>query len=346
VNYCDSSIEWALDQNNLARSVQAYYYDTTSGTQIAYPVLGEVEGTQVYQVDAGETQVFEIPLSASLSAVEQPTPVLSVAYGDMSTSQYSISGANDTMVDPGLWTAGGGLVKVAIGEDTKTLIITIRGADLPEQAPFRIAMPSGNNKYYSSLRIRGTGVFWEKKLFTFKIGENADLAPDEVGVVVDNEFMETFDQMYHRILLTAERFSGDKYTISVTSGGINRLGESGSVTYPTIGRVAATYPGATISSIYSSLGPTIADWNATLFAMVSSDFTNQAFGNVAGARVKYDQCWFRIRSATITPRTINYGAERDNTIGDVYTTGETIAQWNTRWAGKTIRDVNLAPLIA
>lgn len=344
INYRDSSIDWTLDQSNLAQAVSGWYYNTTSGTGLAYPIQGDVDNTQVYQVDAGETQVFEIPMDASLNTVQQPIAVDDVAKFDFSQSVYVVTTSEDSVLNPSEWVRSGGSITAEIMEDTRTLKLTMRGADIPELAPFRIAVPIGENKYYSSLRVRGNGVFWKRELMTLRMREDVDLAPDEMGAQVENEFMETRDQLYHRLLNTAARYAVDTQTLRVTSGGINRVGESGSARYPTIGDLKTEYPGATIGSLKTQLGPKIADWNAKLFALVSDDFDNQAFGNIAGARVLYDGSYYRIRSATPTPRSITYAAERDNTIGDVYRTGETIAQWNARWAGRTVRDVDIAPL--
>lgn len=344
VNYRDADGKRTWDQSNFAQSVQGYYYNSYSGTNIAYPLHGITDDAQVYQVDANETLVYDIPLDASLGSVVQPTCVATVSRNDMSASQYSVVGSDGLAVPVDTWLKAGGLVSVAIGEDTQSLIVKITGANIPSLSPFRIAVQEDENEYYSSLRVRGDGVFWDKKLFTLYMNDDQDVAPDEVGTVVDNPFMETFDQLYHRLLRTAAHYGTDTQHYSVTSGGINRLGESGSAAYPTIADVDAMFPGATIDSLAASLGPTIADWNAALFAEVSSDFTNQAFGNVSGARVLHKGSYYRIRTATIRPLGLDYTAERDNIIEDVYRTGETIAQWNARWSGKIIRDVNIAPI--
>lgn len=345
VTYRDISTSRSYDQSNFSQAVSGYYYNSYSGNNIAYPLHGLTDSAQVYQVDAGETLVYEIPLDASLSSVEQPVAALSVDYGDMATSQYSVVGSDGGAVDPATWLGSGGSVTVSIGEDTRTLVLKITGANMESLAPFRIAVPTGENEYYSSLRVRGVGVFWDKQLMTLVLNQNTDQAPDEMGTLVDSEFMETADQLYHRLLLAAERYGTDTQILRVSAGGINRLGESGSAEYPTIADVAAMFPGATINSIKTELGPTIADWNAELYATVSSDFTNQAYGNINGARVRNKDSWYRIRAATIRPVGVDYTAERNNLVSDVYRTGETIAQWNARWSGKTIRDVNIAPLV-
>lgn len=344
VNYRDADITRTFDQNGMAQTVSAYSYESYSGTHLAYPPHGDVAEADVYQVNANETQVYDIPIDASLSAVTQPTCVTTVSETDLSASQYCVTGSDGVAISPERWLTSGGSVTVSIDETTRSLALTLHGANLPTLAPFRIGVAKNETDYYSSLRILGTGVFWERKLVTIYVSQDEDFAPDEVGTVIDNEYMETEDQTFHRLLFAAERYGTDAQVIRVSSGGINRVGESGSAAYPTIGDVAAMYPGATISSIFTQLGPTIADWNAELFATVQSDFTNQAFGNLAGARVFDRGSWYRVRTGTISPGGVDYTAERDNLLGDVYYTGETIGQWNTRWAGKTIRDVNIAPI--
>jgi hypothetical protein len=346
VNYRDASINWTLDQNDFAQNVGGWYYNHVSGTDIAYPLHGAISDVQPIQVDAAEEKVQEIPLDASLSSVVQPACVSSVTPTETGSSKYSVVDNAGVIVQPSDWTGAGGSVRVKIGVDTRTLIVTVVGANIPTRGPFRIGQPvaSDVNNYYSTLRIVGTGIFWDKKYMGLEIVEDTDLAPDEVGAEVDNEFFDTADQLYHRLLFTAARYGTDSQSISVSSGGINRLGTTGSAVYPTIGDVAAAYPGATIGTIFTSLGPKISNWNATLYDMVDDDFSNQAFGNIAGARVLYDNSYYRIRSATTRSVGIDYSAERDNIVGDVYRTGETIGQWNTRWSGYTIRDVNIAPL--
>ncbi|MDL5351105.1 hypothetical protein [Microbacterium sp. zg-YB36] len=348
-NYRDAGVTWTLDESNLAQRVEGYVYNTTSGTKLAYPPGGwtpDVQNADGVTVDAGATVVLDLDLDASLSSVEQPVCVEFVDRTHEATSVYSVSGNDGIAIPPAQWAAGGGSVTVAIGEDTRSLKVTIKASTETEYAPYRIAVSAGTSDYYSSLRIRGTGVFYRRELHTLVACTDTDRAPQEVGVTIDNEAFETWDQLYHALLWASTRFGTPRQTITVRSKGINRRGDTGSYVYPTIGDLKAMYPGATIGSLKATPGfdGTIGEWNATLFASVANDFENQAFGNVGGARVRYEDSWYRIRTATLTQGSINYTAERDNTVADVYRTGETIGQWKARWAGKTIKDVNIAPL--
>lgn len=343
-NYRDAQVDWTIDATRLAQKVEGYAYNLESGTLLAYPYGGWNEDVTVYTVDAGQTTTIEIPIDGSVSFVEQPTCVAFVDRSHSSSSVYSVSGNDGIAIQPAQWAAGGGDLKVEIGEDTRTLVVTIKASSETEYAPYRIGVSSGPSDYYSSLRIRGEGVFFTKELMTLPAAVNPDRAPQEIGATVDNEFYEDPNQLFHGLLWSATRYAMARATINVTSKGINRRGDSGSLVFPTIGELKAQDLGDTIGEIYTELGPTIADWNSRLIELVGTDFENQAYGNVGGARVIHDDCWYRIRSATITPASIRYSAEWDNTIGDVYHHGETIGEWNARWAGKTIRDVNEAPL--
>lgn len=341
-NYRDASVTWTLDESGMAQRVEGYSYGITSGVDLIYPTGGWNEDVTVYTLDAGQTTELDLPLEASLSSVAQPTCVALVEREYVGTSVYSVSGKDGIAIQPAQWAAGGGSVTVEIGEDTRSLKVTIVASAETQYAPYRIAVSAGPSDWYSSLRIRGTGVFYKKSLMTLPANVDPDRAPQEVGATVDNEFYEDEDHLFHGLMWTAARFSSARQTINVTSKGINRRGESGSARYPTIGDVEAEFGSATIGARYAQLGPTIGDWNDKLFALVRDDFENQAFGNVGGARTLQDDCWYRIRSATIQPGSLSYSAEWDTTIGDLPV--ETIGQWNARLAGKTIGEYNVAPL--
>lgn len=344
--YRDSTLTWSMDGGNLAQRVEGYAYEMTSGTGLVYPPGGWSEGVTIYTVDAGQLLEVTLDIEASLSSVEQPDCVLFVDQNHAATSVYSVTGKDGAPIPPAQWKDGGGGLSVAISEDTRSLILTIQGSAEAEYAPYRISVASGTGDHYSSLRIRGEGVFFTKELLSAPACLNADRAPNEIGATIDNEFYEGRGSLMKGLIRAAAGFASPRRTINVTARGINRLGQTGSYTYPTIGDLAALHPGATIGSLRATAGfdGTVGEWNASLRDLVDDGFDNQAFGNVGGARLDYDGSWYRIRTATITPNSIQYTAEADATIGDAFGTGETIGQWNARWAGATIGDVNAAPM--
>lgn len=345
IDYRDSEVSWTQDESNLAQFVRGYFYNNTwRENALAYPPGGWNNKVTVYSVDAGGTTEAELEINASLVSVQQPECVSSVDASYSASSVYTVSGNDGLPIPPAQWIAGGGSVSVEIGEDTKTLKLTIIGARDTEYAPYSIAMASGTSNEYSSLRVVGTGVFSDRQMLELPANTNVDLAPNEVGATVEIEAFATRDDLYHALLRTASRYATPRQTINVTTRGINRVGDSGSAAYPTIATVKKLYPGATIAELAALLGPKISDWNNSLYAAVRSEFVNQAFGNIAGSRRLYRDSWYRVRSATKDATKTVYQAERDNVISDVFYGGETIAQWNARWAGRRIADVNAAPL--
>lgn len=340
----DASVTWSLDSSNLAQAVEGYSYTTSSGTGLVYPRGGWNQDVIPYSLDAGQTTQVNIPVDVSLTSLEQPLCVGFVSRDYAATSVYSVSGNDGIAIPPAQWAAGGGNLTVAIGKDGKSVDVTIVASRDTQYAPYKIAVSSGPSDYYSSLRLRGSGVFFDKQMSVLPANLNADKAPQEIGATVDNEFFETADQLHHSLLWAAARYSSARQSISVSSKGINRAGDSGSQRYPTISDVEAIYDSKTIDQRYVQLGPTINDWNQLLFDNVRSDFFNQAFGNVSGARVLHGACWYRIRTATIGPNKVDYSAEWDTTVNDAFPGVESIAQWNAHWAGETIADFNAAPL--
>src|SRR5690606_29191636 len=196
VDYRDASLGWGMDVTGLAQTAEAYSYTTTSGKKLAYPAGGWDEDVTIYSVDAGQVQEIDIPIEASLSSVDQPVCVSKVDRHHSSSSVYSVTGNDGLPVPPAQWADAGGKLEVSIGEDTRTLKVKITGADDPQYAPYRIAVSSGTSDYYSSLRIVGTGVFYTKELHSLHAHTDKDRAPEEIGVTVDNEFIDSADRAH------------------------------------------------------------------------------------------------------------------------------------------------------
>jgi len=357
VNARDAMRSWALDSTGLAQSVEVLYYQPVQKTDLAYPTGGWNDKVQVIQVDASETLELDIPLGVnrgetglgvSLASVIQPVVVDSVDRYHTSSSVYCIAGNDGLPIPAAQWTEGGGTVKVEVNEDTRSLKVTIVGASETEYAPYRIGMTAGPSDFYSSLRIRGTGVFYNKGKWSASTGHSADKAPQEVGDTIDSEFIETYSDAARAGIWALARFIGPRHTITVSTTGINRKGVSGSTRYPTMGDANLQFAGMTMGQVnILKAGLTMGDVTAQQFELVQADFDNQAFGNVAGARVLDDSMWHRIRNATISPSSIGYTAERDTTMGDanaVYA-GMTMGQVNALRAGVTIGDFNTQPLL-
>jgi hypothetical protein len=353
----DASYDWSVDDSQLAQSVQGYYYSNAFVSNgLAYPQGGWNKDVQVYQVDAGETQVFDIPLDSpgvSLSSVQQPTAQDFVGQFDNSASAYCITSTVDSLpVLAAEWLANGGSITVAINDDTQSLTVTIVGANIAAKAPFTISASAGSSSNYSSLRILGTGVFFSKTLLTLPTSVAADVASQKVGAVLDLPFVTTLAQLYDRLIWTQSRYGGNRQQLAVKTTGINRKGDTGSYAYPTLAQfdTAEIAAGHTTIALFDTAnsGLTIAQFNAAQLATVQGTFANQAFGNVAGARTRRDGLWWRIRQAQlgVAAPQVSYVGEADTTTGDFDSswTGKLISDFNTSRSGLTADDFNAAPL--
>lgn len=370
-NKRDTSVTATANRGQIARSIEVVYYTNR------YLVDGQVypdngmwtEDTPVYQVDSGETLDINVPVLATLTSVRQPTCVAYVGRYDAG-SVYSVVGQDGLAIQPAQWLNNGGSVTVSIGEDPSTLDIRIVGA-VTTQGPFRIAVGAGSNDVYSSLRIQGTGTYFNKNTIVVPTGVADSATPQQVGVTVDNPYISTPADAYDLGIRTAMSYAGYEQTLSVSTTSINRADISNSARYPTFDDFAAGMPGKTpvwTGKTFDQFtatwtGQTFDQFNDYYYAVVRSDFANQAFGNVAGARVKYRDAWYRIDTATITPTAVSYSASTDTLFNDFYDTwqlavnedfntngiiGKTTPYTYNEFAAiqgtRTFNDFNLTPL--
>lgn len=359
----DSSFSWTMDDSSLALAVEGYWYEHEARTSaLAYPPGGWNEDVQIFQVDAGETVEFNLPIEASLSSVNQPIAVDNVdRYYTGPNSVYAVVGADDLPVPAAQWTSAGGSIQVNIGEDTRSLIVRITGASIASPyPPFRIAMSAGPSDDYSSLRITGTGVFFTKHgPFTVQTSASSDETSVEIGATLDSEFVTSYEMMYDAFSWMLSRYGGPRHTVTVQTTGINRIDDSGSYAYPVFedfNTYAASRGWSTIADFNAAYaGYDFDEFNQEWLSIASQAFSNQAFGNVAGARTFRDGLWFRIRTADITAGSISYNAENDTTVGDFNTwlSGQldlnglpnTIASFNLLMAERrNFGEFNAAPL--
>lgn len=348
-NRTDISQNWSVGVGDAAQFIEIYNYNNEyKASGMIYPKGGWTEDMQVYQVDANETIEVEIPVDVSVQSVVQPTPVLNVPrYYEGGGSVYAIAGKDGLPIPPAQWTAQGGFLTVRIGDDSQTLIVTIKGPNEPQYEPYSIAVQSGPSEKYSSLRIAGTGVFFNKELLTLPTAADASRATQIIGVTIDNPFIGSLTQAYTAGMLAAGKFSGTVQKLDVTALVVNRKGEKGTMNYPTIQTFNTEWASKTIAQFKTTwAGQSFDQFNKTYLAKVQDAFENQAFGNVGGSRVKFRQAWYRIRSATVTQANISYTAERDTLVGDFKSVwqGATFAQFKARFAGKTFSDFGVIPL--
>lgn len=317
--YRDMSRGWNLDSTSQARSIEIYYYQNDYRTgSLFYPTGGWNPDVEVLTVPAGETVTYPITFNASLTSIQQPVVQDFVAKDYTASSVYTVAGGSDGLPIPSAqWIAQGGSLTVALNEDTRGATVTIVAPPSDQHTSYSIAVQSSPSDRYSTLRLIGTGVFFDKQLVTLDTSVDPDVVTTEIGATIDNEFIGTREDAVHAGLWALKRWGSPKYTISVSSFGINRVGDDGSYRYPTFAEFNAIYAGDTFNDFNTEWsGQLIEDFNRFMVDLVQNDFANQAFGNIAGARVKYKDAWFRIRSASNAASGITYSAEEDTTLGD------------------------------
>jgi hypothetical protein len=194
---------WGLDESRLAQTVECWFYPAAEITDAL--VVGN-EQSVVSNIDAGEVLEFTIELEASLSSVVQPVAVDSVAFSASSASEYSVYDNYGEPVSAAAWVAGGGHVSVEIGEDTRTLNVTVRGSQNRFLAPYSLEGTAISGKPYSTLRVIGTGVSLTRDKYVLPACTDPR-ATDEVGAEVDNDFINSWGHA-HMAMLPAVRRHG------------------------------------------------------------------------------------------------------------------------------------------
>jgi len=323
----------STQSGSLAQTVEVYWYDTSEITdELVYPPGGWTPEVEVLNVNAGETAEYQLELSASVSSIQTPTMGTFVAQDYDASSVYTVVADDGLPVNPTQWANNGGSVTITINPDTTTLTVNLVGAtDIttvsgePSKS-FSLALASATSgSRYSTLRIVGTGVAYNRTLRTFRTGVPASKTATVVGETLDNTFLNDLDSAMRAGVRAAKRWTGVVPSITGTVSAINRRGDSGVASYPTYGAVQTEIEAELTTPAYDDVETwyvtaqsldTYGDIRTYWFETVQDDYANQVFGNVSGARV-WDakrRRWYRIRSGTLTPGGIGFTQADDDLL--------------------------------
>lgn len=340
-----------------ARFVEVFQYNNTPITnKLVYPIGGWSEDVSTINVNAGETVEEVLELSASMSSITQPVMQTFVSRTHDTSSVYTVVGDDGLPITPAAWSGAGGSLSVKINDDTTSLTVTITApTDLPSKegkpiGVFGISLSADNSTgRYSTLRIVGSGVAFNKQSTRIPTGVSEAETATEVGVTVDNPFFSTFNEVAAAGIWAARGFNGTGMTLSGQVTAVNRLGETGGLKLRDYAYVQALHSGKTYAQVQTLWGGrTYAAIEEELNQGLDSDFENQAFGNVAGGRIWDRQTarWYRVRSASHSPGSISFEGEDDLLHSDVstYWAGKTYANVQTALEGFTYREVDLMGL--
>ena len=335
----------------LARAVEVYCYENRAITnQLVYPAGGWVPEVEVITVGAGEVVERVIELSASVSYIEPPVMQTFVAQNYNASSVYTVVGDDGLPIMPAQWTASGGKVEVLINEDTVSLTVRMTGAtgiansDGVFISTFSLALGSdftGNR--YSTLRLIGTGVAFNKQSVLVRTCIPASLTGTDIGTTIDNPFLSTWDDAYSAGVRAARWYAGEKMVISGSVTSINQLGDTGTANYPKYSFDQAQWQGNTYGFVQTAnTGLTYGAIQDAYYAVVQDDFDNQVFGNTGGVRIwdRKTNRWYRSRSGTTNPSQITFDADDDLTHFDldVKYDGMTYAQEQALFPGVSYTD--------
>lgn len=354
VNNVDES--WSVANNDLAKEIEVYYYNTERRVnELVYPAGGWTDDITVYTVDAGQLMTVNIPVDVTIESIQQPTVQDTVTQTHDSSSVYAVCGKDGEPISAATWLSGGGDLTVAIGEDQKSIDVTIRGSQMTDNSPYRIAVSQGPSDYYSSLRVVGTGVHYRRESVILPTGADDASTSRDVGVTVDNIYITTREQAIELGTDAAGRWSSPQRTLNISKAYINKPGETDPqfdyATFADFDAYAAAESLGTFGDFDTEWsGQTFEQFDEYWYSLVENDFEFQVFGNAAGARIRWRRSLYRIRSATITESSVQYTAEADTTFADFDASadwgdpGMTFGDFDTLYAGLTFSDFALIPL--
>lgn len=341
----------------LAQFIEVYQYNNRPITnELVYPPGGWSEDVTTINVNSGETVEEVLQLSASVSSVTQPVMQTFVSREHNSSSVFTVVGDDGLPIQPAAWANNGGRLSVEINPDTRSLTVRITAPtglpnrDGEEIGVYGIALSSDDSTgRYSTLRIVGSGVAFEKESVRIPTGVTPAETATEVGVTIDNPFLSTKDEVYRAGLRAVREYNGSAMSVSGSVVSVNQLGDTGELVLTSYSQVQSAYAGMSYASVQSAnSGKSYLQVQEDFNTGTESLFENQVFGNVNGARIwdKTSARWYRIRTGTLTPSTIQIDAEDDLTHSDVqgYLAGESYVDVQARYNGFTYREVDLMGL--
>lgn len=306
---------WQLQDIELAQEFDVAYYNYVPRTNyLVYPEGGWTPDVQVYQVAANETTEFELDLNFYLTSVQQPTVRDSVSKNYTAQSAYSASGNDNLPVSAAFWTQYGGDMSFEILGDGSRLRVTITGPNYEPLSPYTIGVSDGSTSY-STLRIVGTGMDFDRQIYTCDTGLSPSDTPIVKGQEIDNPAIDTLDDAKQYALFARRLYSLPTQTYSTSSNTFPRLvGSIPSIFYTTFDQFNEQ-----VGALY-----TFSDFNDEYDGLSFSDLTvlfgsiaPQGFGEVAGSRIKLDDAIYRVRSTTITPGLVSFDSEYDTLFSDI-----------------------------
>lgn len=332
----------SLAEDTFAQKFQVAYYNYERLVDtLAFPFGGWNREVEVYQVEANETVVFDIEVDGFLESVRQPVVEDEVPKDyDGIESVFSASGNDGLPISAAFWENEGGRMSFELLENGTIIRVTIVGPDYEELSPYSIAVSDGSTEY-STLRIVGTGVFKNRQLVTVPTGLTENETPQEFGQEIDNVFIATREEAYDAGVRARRRYCLPRQTYE--TGG-RRLEKPDFTEYdylvlddPVFGVLDSnvlafvdpedaivffdsfqTYA-ASLPDVYSftDFADDYASASFRDFQDSVAEIVTQAFGTIAGSRVRFQDAFYRVRTTSVSPSETFVTSEFDTFFSDV-----------------------------
>lgn len=346
---------------DLARKQEVIWYSTSYVARgLIYPAGGFRTDITPLSVKAGETQEYTLDasrdVSASIFSVEQPIAVASVAPDYQAASVYTAIGDDNIVIQPAQWRDYGGRVSVRVGDDTRSLVVSITGPTGLRQAngnpmqTFRLALSAdSSNSTYQTLRIVGRHISIKENSLILPTGVPDFKTGQEFAPTIDNQFLTSLEAAYSAGTRGARRYSGRRLSISGSVSALNKRGQRGTANYPPYSYVQGLWGNRTYGNVpprTATPRPTYGTIQQQFYDSVQDTFDNQIYGNAPGARIwdSGSSRWYRIRQATTEWNDLSIEADDDLTNGDIQTaySGLTYGAVETsKYSGLTYSKANL-----
>jgi len=279
---------WSADISNIANWVEVIWYEPTESNywekDLEFHPRGNNEDAQILQADAGETVEVELDVNAWVTSVNQPTCVEWVDNETYDDSQgvYSVVGNDNLPITPGQWLDNGGDLKVELTDDPSIVKVTLKGANLPELAPFRIAMSSGN--HYNSLHLTGWCMPWEEQTTKVYTGAGSELTSQETGAQIETRHIQDLARAYDVAYRVARAYAGPNVQMeSDTLDGVNvgTIVKSPEANFRVEQRVAGPNGVQLRTGEASTFGDFNEVWEGATFADFNNEFNGMLYQDFA-----------------------------------------------------------------
>lgn len=177
--------------NDTADAVEGYWYKTSAVTNgSVYPPHRDLESVGTQMVPAGVETEFMLELATSLTSVQQPVYRERIASTWFAGSNISLMKEDGTPVTVIEWDRGGGAARVEIQDDPSRVKLIVRGpTNVLGTTNFRMTTKAGVQTEYSSLRLQGSGVHFDRRYISFDTGVTPGRASSEMAPTYDNIFV-------------------------------------------------------------------------------------------------------------------------------------------------------------